>query len=65
MIFDNFSYLGRPLHVKITYRKTHTSKRSDEHKIGKLRIKIIYVFIAQSYYIIHPMMVFLGSIWGI
>jgi len=34
-------------------------------KLEKLRIKIIYVFIAQSYYNIHPMIVFLGSIWVI
>jgi len=33
------------------------------YKFRKLRFKITYVFIAQSYYNIHPMMVFLGSIW--
>jgi len=65
MIFDNFTYLGNHYMSKLhTEKRTH-SKRSDEHKIGKLWIKIIYVFIAQSYYNIHPMMVFLGSIWGI
>jgi len=27
MIFDNFTYLGRPLQVKVTYRKTHTFQK--------------------------------------
>jgi len=50
---------------KFHTEKRTDSKRSDEHKIGKLRIKITYVFIAQFYYNVHPMMVSLGSIWGI
>jgi hypothetical protein len=38
---------------------------ANENEIRKLKIKITYVFIEQSYYNKHPMMVFLGSIWGI